>query len=63
MHIPDYPSDITNDVQRRAQKVDSSRQLDLFADLSLGPSDDDEENEIVREGVAPFVSMVGSSSS
>ncbi|KIM76219.1 hypothetical protein PILCRDRAFT_826582 [Piloderma croceum F 1598] len=49
--------------RRRAQKVDSSRQLDLFADLSLGPSDDDEENEIVREGVAPFVSMVGLSSS
>jgi len=36
--------------------VDSSRQLDLFADLNLGPSDD-EESEIVREGVASFASM------
>jgi len=63
INLPDYPSDTTDDVQRRAQKVDSSRQLDLFAGLSLGPSDDDEENEIVREGVAPFVSMVGLSSS
>ncbi|KAF7979303.1 hypothetical protein HWV62_43022 [Athelia sp. TMB] len=46
--------------RRRAQRVDSSRQLDLFADLHLGPSDDDEP-EIVREGVASFASMVGPS--
>lgn len=28
-------------MQRRAQRVDSSRQLDFFADLNLGPSDDE----------------------
>lgn len=48
-------------VQRRAQRVDSSRQLDLFSDLNLGPSDDEEgESEIVREGVASFACMVSS---
>ncbi|KZP28165.1 hypothetical protein FIBSPDRAFT_917757, partial [Athelia psychrophila] len=46
--------------RRRAQRVDSSRQLDLFADLNLGPSDD-EDAEIVCEGVAAFASMVAPS--
>lgn len=40
--------------------MDSSRQLDLFADLNLGPSDDEAgESEVVREGVGTFASMVG----
>ncbi|KAG2120081.1 hypothetical protein BD769DRAFT_1629581 [Suillus cothurnatus] len=48
--------------RRRAQKFESSRQLDAFADLNLGNSDDDgdleDEPEIVREGVSSFVQMV-----
>ncbi|KAG1735592.1 uncharacterized protein EDB91DRAFT_1144148 [Suillus paluster] len=48
--------------RRRAQKFDSSRQLDSFADLNLGNSDDDgdleHEPEIIREGVSGFVQMV-----
>ena len=46
--------------QRRAERFDSSRQLDFFADLNLGPSDDegDEPTEPVREGVGQFVSML-----
>lgn len=34
--------------------------MDLFADLNLGPSDD-EEGEVIRQGVASFASMVGPS--
>ena len=55
-------------VQRRAERFDSTRQLDLFADLTLGPSDDerDEEDttaladgpEIVREGIASFAPLL-----
>ncbi|KAJ3571282.1 hypothetical protein NP233_g3858 [Leucocoprinus birnbaumii] len=38
--------------RKRAQRFDSNRQLDLFADLSLGQSDDDEEDgEEVGDGV------------
>ncbi|KAG1778050.1 hypothetical protein EV702DRAFT_1220673 [Suillus placidus] len=48
--------------RRRAQKFESSRQLDAFADLNLGNSDDDgdleDEPEIIREGVSGFVQMV-----
>lgn len=49
--------------RRRAQKFESSRQLDSFADLNLGNSDDDDgdledEPEIIREGVSGFVQMV-----
>ena len=55
-------------IQRRAERFDSTRQLDLFADLTLGPSDDerDEEDttaladvpEIVREGIASFAPLL-----
>lgn len=42
--------------------MDSSRQLDFFADLNLGPSDDeDADAEVLREGVGSFASMVGTS--
>lgn len=48
--------------RRRAQKFESSRQLDAFADLKLGNSDDDgdleDDPEIIREGVSGFVQMV-----
>lgn len=48
--------------RRRAQKFESSRQLDDFADLNLGNSDDDgdleDEPDIIREGVSGFVQMV-----
>lgn len=48
--------------RRRAQKFESSRQLDAFADLNLGNSDDDgdleDDPEIIREGVSGFVQMV-----
>ncbi|KAF8634808.1 hypothetical protein AX17_004061 [Amanita inopinata Kibby_2008] len=36
---------LSDGVQRRAQKFDSSRQLDVFADLTLNGSDEDEEEE------------------
>ncbi|KZT22767.1 hypothetical protein NEOLEDRAFT_1119107 [Neolentinus lepideus HHB14362 ss-1] len=52
--------------RRRAQRIDASRQLDLFADLTLGPSDDEGEDEgdgePIREGVASFASMLPESS-
>ncbi|GJE86729.1 hypothetical protein PsYK624_028100 [Phanerochaete sordida] len=46
--------------RRRAERVDSARQLDLFADLSLGPDDasDGEPAEPVREGVAHFAALL-----
>ncbi|OJA20590.1 hypothetical protein AZE42_08550 [Rhizopogon vesiculosus] len=50
--------------RRRAQKFDSSRQLDAFADLNLGNSDDDDDGDpedepaIIREGVSGFAQMV-----
>ncbi|KAF9239250.1 hypothetical protein BU15DRAFT_74673 [Melanogaster broomeanus] len=53
--------------RRRAQKFDSSRQLDAFADLSLRASDDnidddiDEEPQLVREGIANYASLAGPS--
>ncbi|KAH0833244.1 hypothetical protein J3R83DRAFT_12305 [Lanmaoa asiatica] len=53
--------------QRRAQKFDSSRQLDAFAHLSLGASDDegdediDEEPQVIREGIANYASLAGTS--
>lgn len=52
-------------MQRRAQKFDSSRQLDAFAHLSLGASDDegdddiDEEPQVIREGIASYASLAG----
>ncbi|TBU24324.1 hypothetical protein BD311DRAFT_791074 [Dichomitus squalens] len=52
--------------RRRAERIDSSRQLDIFADLSLGLSDDEAgENDdpnaqpnIVRQGITPFAPML-----
>ncbi|KAK7683091.1 hypothetical protein QCA50_013764 [Cerrena zonata] len=54
--------------RRRAERFDSSRQLDLFADLNLGPSDDERDEddnttvnvgpEIIREGIASFAPML-----
>ncbi|KAI6016195.1 hypothetical protein EDC04DRAFT_2903467 [Pisolithus marmoratus] len=49
--------------RRRAQKYDSARNLDAFADLSLGPSDDEgdedvaDEPVIIREGIAGYASL------
>ncbi|GBE87583.1 hypothetical protein SCP_1102600 [Sparassis crispa] len=55
--------------RRRAQRVDATRQLDFFADMNLGPSDDevDEDGaldgpEVLRSGVASFTSMLPSDS-
>lgn len=55
-------------VQRRAQRFDSARHLDQFADLSLGHSDDDEDDAedgdvtgpttLTPASVAPYASMV-----
>ncbi|KAI0077622.1 hypothetical protein K474DRAFT_1661558 [Panus rudis PR-1116 ss-1] len=47
--------------RRRAERFDSSRQLDFFADLSLGPSDNEDEAEepqAAREGISNFASML-----
>ncbi|PIL27346.1 hypothetical protein GSI_10493 [Ganoderma sinense ZZ0214-1] len=52
--------------RRRAERIDSTRQLDILADLSLGHSDDeaDEDDDpnpqpdIVHEGVGHFVTML-----
>ncbi|KAJ7592990.1 hypothetical protein C8J56DRAFT_487050 [Mycena floridula] len=49
---------------RRANHIESSRNLDLFSSLTLGDSHgSDDEEEIVREGVASFASMLGPSDS
>lgn len=48
-------------------KVDSSRQLDAFAELNLGASDDDadegaeDEPQVLREGLVKYVSLAGPS--
>jgi snurportin-1 len=39
--------------QRRLQKVDSSRQLDIFAHLHLGPSDDEDEDDQDEASITP----------
>ncbi|EIN09166.1 hypothetical protein PUNSTDRAFT_143736 [Punctularia strigosozonata HHB-11173 SS5] len=51
--------------RRRAQRIDSSRNLDLFAGLNLGPSDDEDEEVdegdeplIAREGLVQFAAML-----
>ncbi|KAF7291870.1 hypothetical protein MIND_01212300 [Mycena indigotica] len=46
--------------RRRAKRVDSTRQLDVFADLSLGQSDDEEQEDvaIVRTGIASYASLL-----
>jgi snurportin-1 len=48
--------------KRRAQRYDSSRQLDILASLNLGFSDeeqDDEDNiEIVPDGISQFAAML-----
>lgn len=48
------------DHQRRAERIDSSRQLDFFADLTLGPSDEegDDAEDVVREGISQFASLL-----
>ncbi|KAK0206260.1 hypothetical protein DFS33DRAFT_1313526 [Desarmillaria ectypa] len=50
--------------RRRAERIDASRQLDSFADLSLGLDDEDEneddQTEVVREGVGAFAAMLES---
>ncbi|KAJ8473891.1 hypothetical protein ONZ51_g7567 [Trametes cubensis] len=53
--------------RRRAERIDSTRQLDFFADLTLGPSDDEGDEDdnsgttgIVREGISQFASMLPS---
>ncbi|KAF7794045.1 hypothetical protein EIP86_005173 [Pleurotus ostreatoroseus] len=51
--------------RRRAERFDSTRQLDLFADLNLGSSDDEDEivDEPVREGIAQYASLLSNASS
>ncbi|OCH95274.1 hypothetical protein OBBRIDRAFT_745930 [Obba rivulosa] len=57
--------------RKRAERYDSSRQLDFFADLTLGPSDDeaDEDNggqdepDVVRQGLSQFATMLAPASS
>ncbi|KAJ6491384.1 hypothetical protein C8R47DRAFT_1122550 [Mycena vitilis] len=47
--------------RRRAQRVDSARQLDLFAGLNLGQSDDEEDPEdpgVVRMGIAAYAPLL-----
>ncbi|KAJ7154705.1 hypothetical protein C8R46DRAFT_960774 [Mycena filopes] len=48
--------------RKRAQRVDSARQLDLFANLSLGGHSDGEEDAedpgIVRMGIASYASLL-----
>ncbi|KAF9459115.1 hypothetical protein BDZ94DRAFT_1200025 [Collybia nuda] len=51
--------------RRRAQRVDSSRQLDLFADLNLGPSDEEDASHspegatgVSLASVAPYAAML-----
>ncbi|KAF7318250.1 hypothetical protein HMN09_00333500 [Mycena chlorophos] len=48
--------------RRRAQRVDATRQLEILADLSLGQSDEEHEQEedvaIVRTGLAAYASML-----
>jgi hypothetical protein len=48
--------------QRRAQKVDSCRQLELFADLNLGASDDEDDavpaSKDRPDGVANLVALL-----
>ncbi|KAF8508257.1 hypothetical protein BU17DRAFT_56833 [Hysterangium stoloniferum] len=47
--------------RKRAQRVDSSRNLDSFASLSLGPDDDDHPNEdpeILPEGISRVASLL-----
>jgi len=55
--------------QRRAQRIDSTRQLDLFASLNLGGESDNEDHdeEVLKDehavnvtpaSVAPYVSML-----
>ncbi|KAJ7931192.1 hypothetical protein B0H13DRAFT_1594531 [Mycena leptocephala] len=55
--------------QRRAQRVESARQLDLFADLNLGKSDEEEDADaqedpgVVRMGIASYAPLLPSSAS
>ncbi|KAI0264620.1 hypothetical protein BC834DRAFT_881723 [Gloeopeniophorella convolvens] len=48
--------------RRRAQRVESERHIDLFADLSLGLSDEEADNQdgpdIVRDGVGQLASLL-----
>ncbi|KAI0746551.1 hypothetical protein C8Q80DRAFT_778538 [Daedaleopsis nitida] len=53
--------------RRRAERIDSTRQLDILADLSLGFSDDEADNDddaqggtdnVVREGISQFATML-----
>lgn len=47
--------------QRRAQRIDSTRQLDLFSGLNLGGESDNDEEEppsVAPASVAPYVSML-----
>lgn len=50
--------------RRREQRYDSARQLDIFSDLNLGPSDEDDDNpeplQIIREGISQFASLLSS---
>ncbi|TFK90100.1 hypothetical protein K466DRAFT_597217 [Polyporus arcularius HHB13444] len=51
--------------RRRAERIDSARQLDIFADLSLGQDDDDADeadgmDNVVREGISQFAGMLPS---
>ncbi|KAF9652304.1 hypothetical protein BDM02DRAFT_3153765 [Thelephora ganbajun] len=49
--------------QRREQRYDSARQLDILSDLNLGPSDDEDDDShepprIIHEGISQFASLL-----
>ena len=58
MAPPTYP----RSQQRREQRYDSARQLDIFSDLNLGPSDEDDDNpeppQIIHEGISQFAPLL-----
>lgn len=54
---------LENQKRRRAQRIDSARNLDLFAGLTLGPSDDEDEEDgserrVVQLGMREYVPML-----
>ena len=51
--------------KRRERRYDSARQLDILSDLNLGPTDDEDDDnldppQIIHEGVSQFASLLSS---
>ena len=51
--------------QKRLQRIESSRQLDLFSELSLGLTEDEAEEEanVVSEGIGQYMPLLQPSGS